>query len=168
MRRGFRPAHNLAIPTTPHDSLMVRLDRLTAIKDVAQLGATLGRAFVYELLQAVSAVDEAALQYGLQQLVDAELVYQWGIAPQATYTLKHELIRVARQDHPSELPRSSKCRGKYEGHAGVLTITSSDLLPLHHSSVADQGTFAYPPSCMPWSGGGSIRHAGVCRASFRV
>src|SRR5262249_18413394 len=63
------PLPPLAIPTTLHDSLMARLDRLATVKGLAQLGATLGREFSYELLQAVSLWDEAALRRGLQQLV---------------------------------------------------------------------------------------------------
>ena len=82
-------------PTTLHDSLMARLDRLATVKDVAQLGATIGRTFAYELLQAVSPLDEATLQHGLRQLVEAELVYQRGVPPQATYTFKHALIQDA-------------------------------------------------------------------------
>src|SRR3989454_8543254 len=70
------PLPPLAIPATLHDSLMARLDRLAAVKGLAQLGATLGRAFTYELLQAVSPWDEGTLQQGLRQLVEAELVYQ--------------------------------------------------------------------------------------------
>jgi class 3 adenylate cyclase/predicted ATPase len=89
------PLPPLAIPATLHDSLMARLDRLAAVKAVAQLGATLGRAFSYELLKAVSPVDEATLQHALAQLVEAELLYQRGIPPQATYLFKHALIQEA-------------------------------------------------------------------------
>ena len=89
------PLPPLAIPTTLHDSLMARLDRLATVKDVAQLGATIGRTFAYELLQAVSPLDDATLQQGLRQLVDAELVYQRGVPPQATYMFKHALIQDA-------------------------------------------------------------------------
>ena len=89
------PLPPLAIPATLHDSLMARLDRLATVKDVAQLGATIGRTFAYELLQAVSPLDEATLQHGLRQLVEAELVYQRGVPPQATYTFKHALIQDA-------------------------------------------------------------------------
>ncbi len=70
------PLPPLAIPTTLHDSLMARLDRLAAVKSLAQLGATLGREFAYELLQAVSPWDEDTLRQGLQQLVAAEFLYQ--------------------------------------------------------------------------------------------
>jgi TOMM system kinase/cyclase fusion protein len=89
------PLPPLAIPATLHDSLMARLDRLATVKDVAQLGATIGRTFAYELLQAVSPLDEATLQHGLRQLVEAELVYQRGVPPQAAYTFKHALIQDA-------------------------------------------------------------------------
>jgi predicted ATPase len=74
----------LAIPTTLHDSLMARLDRLATVKALAQLGATLGREFSYELLQAVSPWDVAA-----------EFLYQRGLPPQATYLFKHALIQDA-------------------------------------------------------------------------
>src|SRR5262249_22665525 len=89
------PLPPLAIPATLHDSLMARLDRLATVKDVAQLGATIGRTFAYELLQAVSPLDAATLQHSLRQLVEAELVYQRGVPPQATYMFKHALIQDA-------------------------------------------------------------------------
>ena len=89
------PLPPLAIPATLHDSLMARLDRLATVKAVAQLGATIGRTFAYELLQAVSPLDAATLRHGLRQLVEAELVYQRGVPPQATYTFKHALIQDA-------------------------------------------------------------------------
>jgi predicted ATPase len=87
------PLPSLAIPATLQDSLMARLDRLAAGKAVAQLGATLGRAFPYEVLRAVSTFEEGPLQYALAQLVEAELLYQQGVPPQATYRFKHALIQ---------------------------------------------------------------------------
>ena len=72
---------------------MARLDRLGPAKEIAQMGATIGREFSYELLQAVSPLGEDTLQQGLQQLVEAELVYQRGVPPQATYLFKHALIQ---------------------------------------------------------------------------
>jgi predicted ATPase len=89
------PLPPLAIPATLHDSLMARLDRLAAVKALAQLGATLGREFPFELLQAVSPWDEGTLQRGLHQLVAAEFLYQQGLPPQATYLFKHALIQDA-------------------------------------------------------------------------
>jgi len=89
------PLPPLAIPTTLHDALMARLDRLAPVKTVAQLGATLGRTFPYDLLHAVAPFEDATLQTGLRQLVEAELLYQHGVPPQATYTFKHALIQDA-------------------------------------------------------------------------
>src|SRR5262249_44964758 len=74
---------------------MARLDRLSATRDLAQLGAVLGREFSYELLHTVSPLDETTLQQGLAQLVDAELVYQRGLPPHSRYMFKHALIQEA-------------------------------------------------------------------------
>jgi predicted ATPase/class 3 adenylate cyclase len=87
------PLPPLAIPATLQDALMARLDRLSVVKDVAQLGAVLGREFAYELLRAVALLDEVTLQQALAQLVGAELLYQRGVPPQATYVFKHALIQ---------------------------------------------------------------------------
>jgi predicted ATPase/class 3 adenylate cyclase len=95
---GYRlagPLRPLAIPTTLQDSLMARLDRLGRAKDVAQLGATLGRTFRYAWLRAVFTGDEPALQAALAQLVEGELLFQRGVPPEATYTFKHALIQDA-------------------------------------------------------------------------
>jgi TOMM system kinase/cyclase fusion protein len=89
------PLPPLAIPATLHDSLMARLDRLASVKAMAQLGATLGREFSYELLQVVAPWDEGTLRLGLQQLLGAEFLYQQGLPPQATYRFKHALIQEA-------------------------------------------------------------------------
>jgi predicted ATPase/class 3 adenylate cyclase len=89
------PLPPLAIPATLHDALLARLDRLAAAKVVAQLGATIGRTFAFDVVQAVAPLDAAALQGVLAQLVEAEVVAQRGIPPQATYTFKHALIQDA-------------------------------------------------------------------------
>jgi len=89
------PLPPLAIPATLHDSLMARLDRLGPVKQVAQLGATVGREFSYEVICAVSSVDEETLRHALTQLVAAELLYQRGLPPQARYRFKHALIQEA-------------------------------------------------------------------------
>src|SRR5262245_6035331 len=83
----------LAIPATLHDSLMARLDRLVTAKAVAQYAAVLGRQFSYELLLTVSQLDGATLQRELGRLVEAEVVFQRGLPPQATYVFKHALIQ---------------------------------------------------------------------------
>jgi predicted ATPase len=87
------PFSTFTIPATLQDSLMACLDRLVTAKAVAQYAAVIGRQFPYTLLQAVSQLDDATLQCELSRLVDAELVYQRGVPPQAHYVFKHALIR---------------------------------------------------------------------------
>jgi class 3 adenylate cyclase/tetratricopeptide (TPR) repeat protein len=84
-----------AIPTTLAGSLMARLDRLATAKEVAQRAAVLGREFGYPLLAAVAEMEETGLRQGLARLVDAEIVFQRGEPPEATYTFKHALVQEA-------------------------------------------------------------------------
>ncbi|HEU4455092.1 MAG TPA: adenylate/guanylate cyclase domain-containing protein [Longimicrobium sp.] len=85
----------LAIPATLHDSLEARLDRLATTKELAQLGAVLGREFDYALMHAVSDVAEGELREALAQLVSAELLSRRGVPPDAVYTFRHALIQEA-------------------------------------------------------------------------
>jgi predicted ATPase/class 3 adenylate cyclase/DNA-binding winged helix-turn-helix (wHTH) protein len=85
----------LTIPATLHDCLMARLDRLGTAKGIVQVGATIGREFAYALLRDIMDVEETTLQQELARLVEAELVYQRGVIPQATYLFKHALIQEA-------------------------------------------------------------------------
>ena len=89
------PLSAVRIPTTLQDALMARLDRLPMIREVAQLGAVLGREFAYEMLRALAGVEEPLLQERLAQLVDTELLYQRGRPPRATYIFKHALVQDA-------------------------------------------------------------------------
>src|SRR5207244_4232841 len=132
------PLPPLAIPATLRDSLMARLDRLAMVKGMAQLGATLGREFSYELLQAVSPWDEATLQRGLHQLVAAEFLYQRGLPPQATYLFKHALIQEAAYQ---SLLRST--RQQYHQHiAQVLEARFPDICEMQPELLAHHSTEA--------------------------
>ncbi|MBI3800343.1 MAG: AAA family ATPase [Deltaproteobacteria bacterium] len=93
--QGRMSLQAIPVPATLQDSLMARLDRLNTAKEIAQLGATLGREFSYELLQAVAPAAETRLQQALTKLVDAEVLYQRGLPPQAHYLFKHALIQDA-------------------------------------------------------------------------
>jgi len=86
-----------AVPVTLHASLMARLDRLgPAVREVAQIGAAVGREFSYELLEAAAASpDPAELRPAVTRLVDAGLVFQRGALPQATFLFKHALVQDA-------------------------------------------------------------------------
>jgi TOMM system kinase/cyclase fusion protein len=132
------PLPPLAIPTTLHDSLMARLDRLATVKSLAQLGATLGREFSYELLQAVSPWDEGTLRHGLHQLVEAEFLYQRGLPPQATYLFKHALIqdtayqsllRSTRQQHHQRIAQV------LEAQFSDICETQPELLAQHYTEA---------------------------------
>ena len=132
------PLPPLAIPTTLHDSLMARLDRLATVKALAQLGATLGREFSYALLQAVSPWDEGTLQRGLHQLVEAEFLYQQGLPPQATYLFKHALIQEAayqsllrstRQQHHQRIAQV------LEAQFPEVRETQPELLAQHYTEA---------------------------------
>jgi predicted ATPase len=90
---GALPA--LAIPTTLHDSLMARLDRLAPVREVAQIAAAIGRQFSYPLLSAVVRQPDDRLKQALDQLVRAELVFGRGEPPEAVYIFKHALVQEA-------------------------------------------------------------------------
>ncbi|UQA57665.1 protein kinase domain-containing protein [Polyangium aurulentum] len=87
------PLPPLTIPATLRESLTARLDNLGKAKRTAQLAATLGREFTYDVLSRVSPLDEASLQQDLAALVSRELVHQSGILPRARYTFKHTLVQ---------------------------------------------------------------------------
>jgi TOMM system kinase/cyclase fusion protein len=139
------PLPLLAIPTTLRDSLQARLDRLAGVKEVAQLGAVFGREFSYELLHAISPLDEPTLQDGLSQLVEADLLYRRGLLPpQVIYTFKHALIQEAAYE--SLLKRT---RQEYHQRiARVLverfpeTVDTQPELLAHHFTEAGLGATA--------------------------
>src|ERR1700722_11648851 len=89
------PAPSLAVPASLHASLMARLDRLGSAKEVAQIGAVLGREFSHALLGAVARKEEAALQAALDGLTQAGLLFRQGVPPHATFLFKHGLVQDA-------------------------------------------------------------------------
>ena len=89
------PLPPLAIPSTLQDSLMARLDRLSPVKEVAQIGSCIGREFSYDLLAAVSPLGDNELGEVLTQLTNSELVFARGELPQTTYVFKHALVQDA-------------------------------------------------------------------------
>jgi class 3 adenylate cyclase len=89
------PSPVLAVPASLHASLMARLDRLGSAKDVAQIGAAIGREFSHPLLAAVVGKSDAELELGLDRLIAAGLLFQQGVPPRATYLFKHALVQDA-------------------------------------------------------------------------
>ncbi len=95
LEAGSAPGALREIPGSVRGSLLARLDRLGPTREVAQLGAAIGREFSWALLRAVSELPGDRLDAALSGLVEAELVYQRGLPPQATYSFKHALIQDA-------------------------------------------------------------------------
>jgi predicted ATPase len=89
------PLPPMAIPTTLQDSLIARLDRLSPVKEVAQVGSVIGREFSYELLAGVAKIGGNELNDALTQLANSELVFVRGTPPDATYVFKHALVQDA-------------------------------------------------------------------------
>ena len=89
------PSPALAVPASLHASLMARLDRLGPAKEVAQIGAAIGREFSHALLAAVVRKPEAELASALDRLIAAGLLFRQGVPPHATYLFKHALVQDA-------------------------------------------------------------------------
>ena len=136
----------IAIPETLHDSLMARLDKLIPVKEVAQIGAAIGREFSYHLLAALSPMSQPDLDAALERLVDSELVHRRGTPPNATYTFKHALVQDAAYD--SLLRRDRQTLHKEIAEALIANVpgveqTEPELLA-HHFSEAHLPETAIP------------------------
>ncbi len=134
------------IPETLQDLLMSRLHRLVQAPEVAQMAATVGREFSYELLHAVLDLDEPILQEELSKLVDAEILFQKGRPPQSHYIFKHALI----QDAAYHSLLKKKRRQFHQRIATVLeqrfadTVETKPELLAHHfteAGVLEKGIF---------------------------
>ncbi len=128
----------LSIPSTLHDLLMARLDRLGGGRRTVQLAAAVGREFSYELIQSVTPLSEDALQEELALLVKAELLYQRGLPPQAQYVFKHVLIQDAA--YQSMLRRTR--RQYHQQIAQVLAAHFPDIREAQPELVAHHFTEA--------------------------
>lgn len=137
----------LTIPATLHDLLMARLDRLGAARSVAQLASTIGREFSYTWLRALAPWEESTLQLELSRLVEAELLYQRGLPPQATYLFKHALIRDAAYESLLKRTRQQYHRqiaDVLEEQFSEIPVAQPELLAYHFSmSEAWDRAFAY-------------------------
>jgi len=100
------PSPALAVPASLHASLMARLDRLGGrVKEVAQIGAAIGREFSHALLAAVARKPREDLEYELERLISAGLLFQLNVAPHATYLFKHALVQDAAYGTLLRAPR---------------------------------------------------------------
>jgi len=126
------PLESLSIPDTLQASLMARLDRLPQVREIAQLGSVLGREFAYQMILGLSNIRDATLQEGLDQLVDAELLYQRGRPPRARYVFKHALVMDAAYNSLLRRPRQQYHRQVAE----LLEAQFSDIVEAHPELLA--------------------------------
>jgi class 3 adenylate cyclase/predicted ATPase len=132
------PLPSLAIPATLHDSLIARLDRLASIKEIAQIGAALGREFSYRLLAAVAPIAGAVLKTALAQLAVAELIFARGEPPDSTYVFKHALVQEAAYAsllHSKRLRLHGQIANELKAHFPEI-IESRPELMAHHLAAA--------------------------------
>jgi class 3 adenylate cyclase/predicted ATPase len=128
----------VGIPTTLHDSLMARLDRLSSVRRVAQIGAAIGREFPYMLLRTVSRIPEDELQSALGRLVAAQLVFQRGIPPDAVYAFKHALVQDAAHESLLRSTRQqlhAQIAEALEAHAPELMDTQPERFAQHYAEA---------------------------------
>jgi class 3 adenylate cyclase/predicted ATPase len=140
------PLPALAIPTTLRDSLIARLDRLAPVRELAQIGACIGREFSYELLAALSPLKDTPLDETLEQLTKTGLVFRRGTPPDATYTFKHALVQDAAYDSLLKSKRAQL-------HAQIAQVLERDFservanepeLLAHHFTQAGLSERAVP------------------------
>jgi class 3 adenylate cyclase/predicted ATPase len=132
------PLTSLAIPSTLYESLMARLDRLGSAREVAQIAATIGKEFSYELLRAISPLDETKLTGALNRLVDADVLEQYLLSPQTQYSFRHALIRDAAYE---SLLRSK--RRQYHGQIAAalqesfpeIVNANPELIAVHYTDA---------------------------------
>ena len=99
LERGGKQGGVHAIPPTLQQSLTARLDRLGSAREVAQVGAVIGRGFSYGLLRAVAGMEDAPLQAALERLAEADIVLVQGLPPESDYRFKHALIQDAAYEN---------------------------------------------------------------------
>jgi class 3 adenylate cyclase/predicted ATPase/ABC-type transport system involved in cytochrome c biogenesis ATPase subunit len=133
------PSAALSIPASLHASLLARLDRLGSAKELAQIGAAIGRKFSHQLLAIVARKPEAELQTALDRLVSAGLLLRQDGAPHVTYSFKHVLVRDAAYSTLLREPRRAL-------HARIAETLESDFAEIagsqpeliaHHCRAAD-------------------------------
>jgi class 3 adenylate cyclase/predicted ATPase len=137
-RTAAAPTANIRVPRTLHDSLLERLDRLGSQKQVAQVGAVIGRTFTFKLLSALLPQDPAALEQALQTLVNAKLLVGRGEPPEASYTFTHALLQeaaVACLLHADRRTIHRRIAQKLEEDFPETVEAEPEMLALHYAAA---------------------------------
>ncbi len=155
----------LAIPTTLHDSLLARLDRLASVRLVAQIGAAIGREFTYALVRTVSRLPEDELRSALDRLVASELVFQRGAPPDAVYAFKHALVQDAAHGSLLRSTRQqlhAQIAEALETHSPEIADMQPELLAQHY---AEAGLVAKSVACWGKAGHRSAARSAMAEAA---
>jgi class 3 adenylate cyclase/predicted ATPase len=132
------PSPALAVPASLHASLMARLDRLGPAREVAQIGAAVGREFSHALLAAVIPKPEADLRSALDRLIDAGLLFRQGLPPHATYLFKHALVQDAAYGTLLREPRRAlhaRIAETLERRFADIAESQPELLARHYTEA---------------------------------
>ena len=132
------PTPALAVPASLHASLMARLDRLGPAKEVAPIGATIGREFSHALLAAVVRKPEAELGSALDRLIAAGLLFRQGVPPHATYLFKHALVQDAAYGTLLREPRRAlhaRIAETIESQFAEIAENQPELLARHYAEA---------------------------------
>ena len=132
------PSPSLAVPASLHASLMARLDRLGPAKEVAQIGAAIGREFSHGLISAVARKPEAELGSALNRLIQAGLVFRQGVPPHATYLFKHALVQDAAYGTLLREPRRAlhaRIAETIQGDFDEISDNQPELLARHYTDA---------------------------------
>ena len=132
------PSSALAVPPSLHASLMARLDRLGPAKEVAQIGAAIGREFSHALMAAAARKPEEELQSALDGLVAAGLLFQQGVPPHASYLFKHALVQDAAYGTLLREPRRTlhtRIAETLQGQFAEIAERQPELLARHYTEA---------------------------------
>jgi tetratricopeptide (TPR) repeat protein len=150
---------SLAIPSSLRDSLMARLDRLAPVKEVAQIGACIGREFSDELVALVSPLPRSELTKALEQLTASELVFRRGAGRDATYVFKHALVQDAAYDSLLKSKRAevhAKIARALEKHFPDIAANEPELLAQHYTAAGSlEQAIGY------WKRAGELAHTRI-------
>jgi class 3 adenylate cyclase/predicted ATPase len=132
------PSPALAVPASLHASLMARLDRLGAAKEVAKVGAAIGREFSYALLASVMRQPEPELGSALDRLIAAGLLFRQGVPPHASYLFKHALVQDAAYGMLLREPRRklhARIAETLESQFAEIAANQPELLARHYTEA---------------------------------
>ena len=162
------PSPALAVPASLHASLMARLDRLGPGKEIAQVGAAIGREFSHTLLTAVLRKPEAEVASGLGRLVGAGLLSQQGVAPHTTYLFKHALVQDAAYGTLLREPRRAlhaRIAEVVETKFGDIAESQPELLARHYTGA---GLTEKAASFWGKAGQRSLEHSALVEAAEQL